>query len=40
VFVGDEFRVQGTLADDGRSASLAVVSGAATTHVTATARYA
>jgi len=40
VFVGDEFRVQGTPADDGQSASLAVVSGAATDHVTATARYA
>jgi 3-methylfumaryl-CoA hydratase len=40
VFVGDEFRVQGTPAGDGKSASLTVVSGAATTHVTATARYA
>ena len=40
VFVGDQFRVQGTPADDGQSASLAVVSGAATDHVTATARYA
>jgi len=40
VFVGDEFRVQGSPADHGTSASLAVVSGVTTTHVTATARYA
>jgi 3-methylfumaryl-CoA hydratase len=40
VFVGDEFRVQGIPADDGKSANLAVVSGLATTHVTAMARYA